>query len=127
MVNKYTILVADRNRHVRELLRRELSNEGYEILLAKDDVEVMTVVDGNGPPDVVILDLEIPCLGTLTLLEKLENRNPPLPLVIHTLPTDYTRNRSFHEHTAYVEKSGDTDRLKTVVKELILRFYPGSH
>ena len=51
------ILIADRNRHVRDFLRRELHAEGYRIEVARDGREVLNHLQGHEPPDLLILDL----------------------------------------------------------------------
>ena len=62
MANTCKILLADRNRHVRDLLRRELSAEGYVVEVARDGREVLERLNGDDPPHLLILDLEIPYL-----------------------------------------------------------------
>ena len=44
MYDKFTILIADRNRHVREFLRRELMAEDYCVEVAKDGREVLLMI-----------------------------------------------------------------------------------
>jgi CheY-like chemotaxis protein len=136
MNENFVILVADRNRHVREFLKREFSAEGYCIVVAKDGYEVLNHLGGAVPPDLLILDLEIPYAGSQTMLERLKDLKRPLPIVIHTFPSEYgtgsgidailstgTEDLSFV--AAVVEKSGNTDRLRTVVMEVLQRYYPG--
>ena len=41
MVETVRILLTDRNRHVRELLRRELETEGYVVAVARDAQEIL--------------------------------------------------------------------------------------
>lgn len=41
----FVILVADRNRHVLDLLKRELALDGYTIKIAKDDREIMEILE----------------------------------------------------------------------------------
>jgi CheY-like chemotaxis protein len=55
-------LIADRNRHVRDFLRRELTAEGYQVEMAADGREVLSRIEGADPPHLLILDLEIPYL-----------------------------------------------------------------
>lgn len=57
MRDSFTILIADRNRHVRELLRREFEADGYRVRLARDDRQVLTVINSAEPLDLLILDL----------------------------------------------------------------------
>jgi CheY-like chemotaxis protein len=118
------ILIADRNRHVRDFLRRELTAEGYQVEVAADGREVLSRINDKDPPHLLILDLEIPYLDEANVWEKLKEIQPPLPLVIHTLLPQYPTNLTLPIAAAFLEKEGDTDLLKSVVAEVINKFYP---
>jgi DNA-binding response OmpR family regulator len=118
------ILIADRNRHVREFLRRELTAEGYQVEMARDGRELLDIIDGNAPPQLLILDLEIPYLDELQVWERLQNCQPPLPVVIHTFLPEYPTHLTVPLAAAFLEKKGDTDQLKSVVAEVIRKNYP---
>ena len=119
------ILIADRNRHVRDLLRRELMAEGYTVEVAKDGHEVWLMINGGAPPNLIILDLEIPYLEDLLEMAHLREGEPPMPLIIFSfLPDEDVR--AFPRAAAFLEKKEDTDRLKEVVAEVIGRYYPYS-
>ena len=124
MDDEFYILIADRNRHVREFLRRELMAEGYRVEIAKDGREVLVITEGAEPPDLLILDLDMPYVNGLTILDRLRDRNPLLPVVIHAFLTEDVGNLNVRHAAALVEKSGDTDCLKTAVGEVFQRFYP---
>lgn len=121
---KFKILITDRNRHVREFLRRELSAEGYQVEIAKDGREVLTWINRNDPPDLLILDLEIPYVDELDVLARLEDHKPPLPVVIHTFLPESADDPTGPKADAFLEKKGDTDFLKAVVAEVICKYYP---
>jgi CheY-like chemotaxis protein len=124
VADKCKILIADRNRHVRDFLRRELSAEGYLVEMAADGREVLSRIDGNEPPHLLILDLEIPYLDEPEIWDRLKGCQPPLPLVIHTLLPHYPTNLTLPLAAAFLEKKGDTDLLKAVVAEVIDKYYP---
>ena len=113
------ILIADRNRHVRELLRRELAAEGYQVQVARDGHELMLMLDGAELPDLLILDLEIPYLEELSILARLKERLPGLPVIIHSFGPDYCDARLVQEAAAFLEKQEDTDHLKAVVAQVL--------
>jgi DNA-binding NtrC family response regulator len=118
------ILIADRNRHVRDLLRRELAAEGYVVEVARDGREVLGRIDGDDPPHLLILDLEIPYLDEPEVWARLKDRQPPLPVVIHTFLPEYPTNLTVPIAALFLEKKGDTDQLKAVVAEVIEKYYP---
>ncbi len=119
MAESPKILIADRNRHVREFLRRELNAEGYRVEVARDGREVLTSLEGDEPPDLLVLDLEIPYLDELEVLARLKERQPPLPVVIHTILPEAANHRALPRAAAFLEKKGDTDLLKAVVAEVL--------
>jgi len=124
MDNEFMILIADRNRHVREFLRREFMVEGFRVQVAKDGREVLSMTEGAEPPDLLILDLEMPYLSGLAILGRLRERTPLLPVVIHAFLTEYAGSMDLRHAAALVEKSGNTDCLKVAVDEVLQRFYP---
>jgi DNA-binding NtrC family response regulator len=124
VANPCKILIADRNRHVREFLRRELSAEGYLVEVARDGREVLAKIDGDQRPHLLILDLEIPYLDEQGLWCRLEACNPPLPVVIHTFLPEFPTHLAVPQAAAFLEKKEDTDQLKSVVAEVIGRVYP---
>jgi DNA-binding response OmpR family regulator len=120
----YKILIADRNRHVREFLRRELTAEGYRVEMVRDGRELLSQINGEDPPQLLILDLEIPYLDELQVWARLQDCRPPLPVVIHTFLPEYPTHLTVPLAAAFLEKKGDTDQLKSVVAEVIRKNYP---
>ncbi len=126
MRDSFTILITDRNRHVRELLRREFEADGYRVRLAKDGRQVLTVIDSAEPLDLLILDLEIPYVdGGVEIIERLKDREPPVPVVIHTFFSEDVKSSAVEKASAIVEKTGDNiDHLRSVVEKVLQKFYP---
>jgi DNA-binding response OmpR family regulator len=120
----FVILVADRNRHVLDLLKRELSMDGYGIQMAKDDREVLENLGRETPPDLLVLDLEIPYGGGLKLVEALKVKSPRLPIIIYTLFTEYIQHPSLRRVAGFVEKSENIDTLKLKIMEVLRKYYP---
>ena len=120
----FTILIADRNPHVCNFLQRELTAEGYHVEVTKDGRDVLRRIRGEKLPDLLILDLEIPYVGGLVILEGLRDHHPELPVVIHTFPTEDASHAVVQSAAAFVEKKGNTNRLKATVRETLKRFYP---
>jgi DNA-binding NtrC family response regulator len=117
---EFKILVADRNQHVREFLKRELMAEGYRVRLAKNVQEVLKKVYQSETLDLLILDPDLPGTDKLALLKKLQNRIPALPVVVHTYLADYTDYTNELSKLAFVEKSGSSvESLKKMVREIL--------
>jgi len=115
-----TILIADRNPHVREFLRRELLAEGYYLKLAKNGREVLKLVYQPGPLDLLILDLDLPDMDGSEILDILQDRIPSLPVILHAFSPENGRRIALPKAEAFVEKRGNSvDRLKKVVRDIL--------
>lgn len=120
MERKYTILIADRNPHVREFLRREMTAAGYRIILADKGRDVVKQVYQNEPVDLLILDPDLPDVEESAVLKKVRNRIPTLPVVVHTLISDYETHQDLANAAAFVEKRGSSiEKLREVVSDIL--------
>ena len=120
MNKQHTILIADRNSHVRGFLKRELTAEGYDIRLAKCGREVLKWAYRLEPLDLIILDLDLPDIDEQSLFSKLNDRIPVLPIVIHSFQPNGVKSAVNYEHTVFVEKGGNSiEKLKTVVNDIL--------
>lgn len=121
----FTILIADRNPNVREFLKREMITEGYRVRLAKNGREVLRWIYHHEPLDLVILDLDLPDATDASLLEKLNDRIPTLPVVVHTFSTEFDSAIDVSLPVAFVEKEGNSiEDLKKVVADMLLKAHP---
>jgi len=122
---KYTILIADRNPHVREFLRRELTAAGYRILLADKGRDVVNRVYQHEPVDLLILDPDLPDVEESAVLRKIRNRIPLLPVVVHTYVSDYETHQDLANAAAFVEKRGSSiENLRQVVSDILNQLNP---
>ena len=76
-----TILIVDDETQIRATLRGVLSDEGYHVLDADDAIKALNLITVQRP-DLVILDIWMPHMDGIELLEKLKNREPELPIII---------------------------------------------
>ncbi len=120
MKKTITILVADRNRHVRELLKRELAEAGYRILLAKTALEVSDTIYQQNPPDLLILDPDLPDDENIHSLKLLPEKAPSLPIILHMHAADTTIDTSEIKSVGFVEKNGNSiEHVKKIVAEIM--------
>ncbi len=120
MNENFTILIADRNRHVRSFLKREIMAEGYQIYLAKNAGEVLKWVYHREFVDLVIIDPDLPGANETTIMDGLDKRIPPLPVVVHAFPSEHGNYSNWLNTATFVEKQGDSiDLLKKIVFELL--------
>ena len=74
---KKRILVVEDEKFLRELYVDILANEGFQVEQAADGEEGYTAMH-NGGYDIVLLDVIMPKMDGLAILEKLANETPPL-------------------------------------------------
>ena len=128
MNKQHTILIADRNSHVRGFLKRELTAEGYDIRLAKCGREVLKWAYRLEPLDLIILDLDLPDIDEHSLFSKLNDRIPVLPIVIHSFQPNGVKSTVNYEYAVFVEKGGNSiEKLKAVVNDMLSSRKTGGH
>jgi len=121
IVKEFTILVSDKNRNIREYLRREMASEGYQVRVAKNACEVLDCIYHCEPVDLVILDPELPDADKIRLIEKINNRLPTLPVIFHSFSRDDVKHIDVWGPVNYVEKEGKSiEHLKTAISELLI-------
>jgi len=126
-VKKFTLLIADRNRNVREFLKRELIAEGFRVRVARNGQEVLKWAYHQDQMDLVILDEDLPDMNEIPLIETLADRIPVLPVVIHSFSSDYHNHLPYPGIAAFVEKSGNSvERLKKVILDVLRNANPNS-
>ena len=76
------ILIVDDESTIRDVLRRYLEREGFEVVDAPDGRSALAAAE-SGLPDLAVLDLMLPGMDGLTLAERLRDLGP-LPIVMLT-------------------------------------------
>ncbi len=79
MKENFTLLIADRNRNIREFLQRELIADCYRIFLACDGRQVLKIIEKEAP-DLLVIDPDIPYADELRVLEQPSKRKSVYPL-----------------------------------------------
>ena len=77
------ILVVDDDARIRDLLRRYLNQQGFDVLLAEDG-KAMSRVMQRETVDLIVLDLMMPGDDGLTLCRKLRNARDLTPVIMLT-------------------------------------------
>lgn len=77
------ILVVDDDQRIRELLRRFLAQEGFEVMQAADG-KALTRVLQREPVDLIVLDLMMPGEDGLSICKRLRAANNNIPIIILT-------------------------------------------
>lgn len=67
-------LVVDDSSAMRAVLGMTLKRKGFEILQAKDGSEALTVLSASGPPDLILIDWNMPGMNGLELLRRIRQQ-----------------------------------------------------
>jgi two-component system nitrogen regulation response regulator NtrX len=106
------ILVIDDEAAIRDSLRMTLEYEGYECVLAATGQEGLALLEREAP-DLVLLDVKMPGMDGLEVLERIKAVNETLPVVVvsghGTISTavDATKKGAFD----FIEKPFASDRV----------------
>ena len=76
-----TVLVVDDDPEVLRVLAELLADEGYRVRTAADGAAALRELD-EAPPDLVLLDCQLPELHGVTLAAGLHAARPGLPLIL---------------------------------------------
>lgn len=121
MKDLFTILIADRNSHVRMFLMRELMAEGYRVMSAATADHVLKIAFSREDIDLLILDPHLPGADVSSILKTLKDRIPVLSLVLHThRQLDDEALLGDEPWCTVIEKAGDSvEHIKAAVQKLL--------
>ncbi len=100
-----TIFEGENGDYQRELYEQELTDEGYEVWLAADGRDALSIVCDRRP-DVVVLDLHMPGMDGLDALSRLLDVDPKLPVIIYTAFSCYKDNFMSWTAEDYIHSGG---------------------
>ncbi len=114
-----SILIADDDEITRTILQTALEKEGYRIITATNGREALEKVRDESP-DLLILDIRMPDMHGLEVLEVVRKENKTLPIImcsgIGQLRDDFAVLSS--NISAFLTKPVDVEKLKEKVKEI---------
>ncbi|KOP67040.1 heme transporter CcmC [Bacillus sp. FJAT-18019] len=118
-----TILVADDDVNIRELVCLFLRNDGFDTLEAADGREAMAVYNSTRV-DLVVLDIMMPLMDGWELCRELRKANPDLPLLMLTARGEtWEKVKGFQLGTDdYLTKPFDPLELTVRVRALLKRY-----
>jgi CheY-like chemotaxis protein len=113
-----TILVVEDDTNQRELYVDELETDGYRVLTAANGRDALNVARET-PPDIIVLDINMPGMDGLDTLSHLLEINRRTPVIINTAYASYQDSFTSWSADAYVVKSSDLSELKETIKKLL--------
>ena len=115
-----SILIADRNPHIRDFLRRELEACGYHVRLVKNGKELLKLIYSRSGIDLLVLDPDFPDVETIEMARKIVDRIPQLPVVLFSIGGNDDISAFNAGNIFRVEKNGQSiDILKAVIQDII--------
>lgn len=116
-----TILIIDDDLAIRQLLHRFLSRQSYQVESAATGETALSVLEAFHP-NLVILDLNLPDLSGLKLLQKIQYYADPMVLILTNLTTREDKINSFAQGADdFLSKPFDLDELTLRIKALLRR------
>ena len=114
------LLIADDDRNLGLLYEQELSDDGYEVEVVNDARSAIDQVESD-PPDLLVLDIQMPGMDGIEALSHILGKNNQLPVILNTAYSNYKDNFMTWSTDAYVVKSSDLTELKTTIADVLKR------
>ena len=114
------ILCVDDDATLLLLYQQELSEEGYQVILAKDGKEALSKFVKE-KPDLVVLDIRMPVMDGIEALGAMLGKNRQVPVILNTAFPQHRENFMTWGAEAYVLKSSDLTELKQKIREVLDR------
>lgn len=82
-VARHRLLVVEDEPVLRAMLADELRETGFVVLEAGSADEALALLDGDGAPDLVFTDVQMPgSMDGIALMRELASRRPALPVIV---------------------------------------------
>ena len=122
-MDRKIVLIVDDDVNQRLLYEQELTDEGYQVVLASDGREALEKVK-EVSPDVVVLDIAMPGMDGIEALGRILDKDNTLPVILNTAYANYKDNFMSWSADAYVVKSSDLAELKAEIRKALERCLP---
>lgn len=112
------ILIADPNPFIRSFLSRELQTAGYRTVEAGNSSEILAQLNVETPPDLLVMELDLPASIGINVLTRVQNLVPPIPQIIYTHLTEYENHPAVAKADDFIEKGEDPRDLLHSISEI---------
>ena len=112
------ILIADDEEALQRLYKEEFEDEGYEVLVAGNGNEVISLLeDPSHLPDLIVMDIRMPGMNGIDTLRIIKEKYPRIPVILCSAYSEFKQDFSVWASDDYVVKSSDLTELKEAVKK----------
>lgn len=114
------ILIIEDSSYQRRKIARVLQAEGHEVVQATNGREGVEMVASTGP-DLILLDLIMPEMDGIEVLQELSGQGSEIPTIVHTADIQETTRAACLElgAVAFVNKPARADDLREVVQRVL--------
>ncbi len=112
------ILCVDDDLSLLRLYYDELSEAGYEVLLARDGKEAIGKFE-KLKPHLVVMDIRMPAMDGIEALNVMLGKDGQIPVILNTAYPQYRGNFMTWGAEAYLVKSSNLHELKQKVREIL--------
>ena len=113
------ILIVDDEENIRTRYESELSSEGISTHSVASGEEALRYIEENPDTDLVILDIKLPKMDGLTVMEEIRSRKMSMPVILNSAYPTYKSNFISWLADACLVKSSNLTELKNQVKGLL--------
>jgi DNA-binding response OmpR family regulator len=112
------VLLVDDEESILLLYREELEEEGFAVEVAQNGEQAL-VVFRDTPPNLVILDINMPGMNGIEVLRQMKAMNSELPIILSSAYPEYKEDFGVWASDEYIVKSANTDELKAAVHKYL--------
>jgi DNA-binding response OmpR family regulator len=121
-LNERHVLVADDEAHIGRIIKIKMEQGPFRVSLAFDGQEAVEILDQDDPVDAVVLDLMMPRLSGLDVLERIRSTEKlrEIPCIILTAAgqEEYEREARKSGATAFLTKPFSPKKLYALIARL---------
>ncbi len=112
-----TVLFIEDDESICKLYEAELSDK-YRVIVIRDGNKAMETLERESP-DLVVLDIMLPGVDGVTLLERIKRWNKDLPVIVSTAYGAYRDSTTVWSADERIIKSSDLTELKQKIAQYL--------
>jgi two-component system, response regulator, stage 0 sporulation protein F len=112
------ILIVDDEEGILLLYKEELEEEGFGVVTAMNGEQALHIFN-ESPPNLVILDINMPGINGIQVLRQMKEINPNLPVILSSAYPEYKGDLGAWASDEYIVKSANMTELKTAVHKYL--------